>query len=168
MSCAEKKRRSDRATMARGPLRGAGTGYSPITAPSGDFRPILLARFSAADLARLGFREPQVPIRPQHDPVRPSARCRNRELGDDAGWRDPADLVGSILAEPQVPVGTGNDPSPRAIRLGELNKTAIGRIEPPDLRGPALAESETAVRTSRDDKGPIGRRNLVQNDLDIR
>jgi hypothetical protein len=99
-----------------------------LTAPAGVMQPIWLASVSENH---------KFPSGPSMIPYGPSARGRNRELGDEAGWRDPADLIGSILAEPQVPVGTANDSDRPGIRGGrrELDKTAIGRIEPPDLRG---------------------------------
>jgi hypothetical protein len=60
--------------------------------------------------------------------------------------------------------------SPRAIRLGVGNSTKrpLAGSNRPIYEARLSQKPETAVRASRDDKGPIGRRNLVQNDLDIR
>ena len=80
-----------------------GIGNS-VTAPAGVIRPILPT----------GFGEPEVAVRAGRDAGGSAAGRGDRELGDDAGGGDPADLVASGLGEPEVAVGAGRDAVGRA------------------------------------------------------
>ena len=75
-------------------MPGVGTANS-VTTPAVVIRPIWLP------VRSLG--KPEVAVRAGRDPA---GRCRpwGRELGDDAGRRDPADLVAAVLGEPEVAV----------------------------------------------------------------
>jgi hypothetical protein len=64
--------------------------------------------------------EPEVAVRPGHDPrAGATASRRDRKLGDDACRRDPADLVGAAFGEPQVAV-RARKVSGISRRLGEI------------------------------------------------
>ena len=73
------------AVMPRGLLPAVGTGNSVMT-PAVVIRPILLATV---------FGEPEVAVRAGRDARGAAAGRGDRELGDDAGRGDPADLVGA-------------------------------------------------------------------------
>ena len=87
-------------------------------------------------------------------------RCRRgrpwpgRELRDRAGRRDPADLVGRELGEPQVAVGPGGDVE----RPGPLGGDRVlvdlpGRVDPGDPARRELGEPQVAVGTGGDPGG---------------
>ena len=63
----------------------------------------------------------------------------NRELGDDAGRRDPADLVASTFGEPEVAVRAGRDADGLAAGRGdgELGDAPAVVIRPILLASPS-------------------------------
>ena len=75
------------AVMPKGPLPAVGIGNSVMT-PAVVIRPILLP---------ICFGEPEVAVRARRDAVRMAAGAWDRELGDDAGRRDPPDPVAAGL-----------------------------------------------------------------------
>ena len=102
-SCAEKNSRpSGCAMIARAPQFGPPIGYSPITSPCGDMRPILLAKFSVNHNSPSG-----ATVTPRGE----ASGVRTGEL-DDLPVRvdvEAPDLAGPAFTEPELPVGSDHD-----------------------------------------------------------
>jgi len=118
------------------------------------------------DLIATELSEPEIAIGPRRDEIRPAARRRDRELGDDASRGDAPDLVAIELGEPEVAIGPCRDEiRPAAKRgptvrwKGELGDDA-GRGDTPDLvdTESRLGEPEVAIAPRRDAKRLAARR----------
>src|SRR5690606_21256173 len=95
-------------------------------------------------------RVPEVPVRPDRD-----VAGRDAVFGDRvrALRRDPSELAGAGLAEPQVAVGRGDDPEGPAVRRRERElRDRVRRVgrDPADLVARDLGEPEVPVGTDRD------------------
>jgi len=55
------------------------------------------------------LRKPEVPVVVRRQTRRPGARERHWKPGDDSGRGDPPNLAAIKLAEPEIPVGAGDD-----------------------------------------------------------
>ena len=80
----------------------------------------------------------------------------NRELADHAGGRDPADLAGGGLGEPEVAIRAGGNPPGGRQGRGDRKRREAGAVctHPRDLAGTRIGDPEIAVRADHDILGP--------------
>lgn len=128
---------------------------------------------------RPALRIPDVAIGADGNIDRRAVGARDRELGDLAVQRDPADPVAvgreavhspRELDEPHVPVGTGRDVAGPRVRSRqvELGDLAVRR-DAADLSGVELGEPDVAVGTGRErPRAAVRRRNVELGDLAAR
>ncbi|MCX7298272.1 MAG: hypothetical protein NTU64_15695 [Hyphomicrobiales bacterium] len=101
----------------------------------------------AADLAGIGFREPDIAIVAKADGIGTGIRGRHVEFGKRAGDGNAADLVRLLLGEPEIVVGADTDADRRRARhrQREFLERCSARIEAADLGGAAFTEPQIMV-----------------------